>query len=110
MAGGRRWWPGVAGDGRRRRPRFQAQGKNGSASVVKMGKMEFCKRGFGERSNNLLERALRGEEDDMVRGGQGGVGGGGNDGEVGGENGLFGGKRGEEGGVVVVLWLLLLLE
>ena len=40
-----------------------------------MGKIEFCKRGFGERSNSSLERVRRGEEDGIVGGGQGGIGG-----------------------------------
>ena len=39
------------------------------ASLVEMVKMEFWKRDFGERSYSSLERALRGEEDGMVRGG-----------------------------------------
>ena len=54
----------------------------GGVSVVKKGKLEFCKRGFGERSYSSLERVRRGEEDGMVVGGQGGVGGGGNGGKV----------------------------
>jgi len=66
----------------------------GGASVVKNERLEFWKRGFGERSNSSSERARRGEEDGVVRGGQGGVGGGGIGGEVNGGNGLFGGKRG----------------
>ena len=55
------------------------------ASVVKNKKLEFCKKGFGERSNSSLERVRRGEEDGIVGGDQGGVGGGGNGGENGGE-------------------------
>jgi len=54
-----------------------------------MEKMEFCKRGYGERSNSSLERARQGEEDGIVGAGKGDVGGGGNDGEVLEVNGLF---------------------
>ena len=67
--------------------------------------LEFCKRDFGERSNSSLERALRGEEDGVVGGGQGAVGGGGYGGEALEVNGFLGGKEEEEDdgdGVVVV--------
>ena len=53
-----------------------------------MEKIEFCKRGFGERSNSSLERARRGEEDGMFGGDQGGVDDGENGGEVNGEDGF----------------------
>ena len=58
----------MAGDGRNPVAQAQAQASSG-ASIVHFGKMEFCKRDFGERSNSLSERARRGEEDGVVRGG-----------------------------------------
>ena len=47
-----------------------------------------------------MERARREGEDDVIVGGQSGVGGGGDGGEDGGENGLFGGKEEEVDGDV----------
>ena len=92
MAGHGRWSPVAAGGGRRR-PKSggpsPSPSNNGVASLAHLENLEFCKRDFGERSNSSLERALRGEEDGVVRGGQGGVGGGENGGEVLEVNGLF---------------------
>ena len=75
VSGGRSWLEKVA--------KAPSPSRLWGASVVKMGKMEFCKRDFGERNYSSLERALRGEEDGMVRGGQDGVGCGGDGGEGG---------------------------
>ena len=103
MAGGRRSWSEKVA---------KAPSPNNlwGASVVKMGKMEFCKRGIGERSNSSLERVQRGEEDSMVGGGQGGVGGGGNGGEVLEVIGCFDEKWRKKMVVWLVLRLLLLVE
>ena len=78
----------TTGVGRNPVAQAQAQATMGGASVVHMVKMEFWKRGFGERSYSSSERARRGEGDGMIVGGQGGVYGGGEGGEVGGENGF----------------------
>jgi len=59
----------MAGVGRNPVAQAQAQATMGGASVVKNERLEFWKRGFGERSNSSLERALRGEEDGAVGGG-----------------------------------------
>ena len=79
MARGRRRRPELAGVGW---TRPQKRGLDDGASVVQIVKMGFCKRGFGERSNSSLERALRREEYGVVRGGQDGARGGGKGGEV----------------------------
>ena len=86
VTGGGRSWPGTAGIG------SPSPSILWGASVAQNGRVEFCKRDFGERSNSSSERARRGERDGMVVGGQGGVYGGGDGGEGGGGNGLFGGK------------------
>ena len=79
MAGDGRWSPAAAGVGRGR-PESGSPSPSPSillgASVAQNGRVEFCKRDFGERSNSSSERARRGEEDGMVVGGQGGVCGG----------------------------------
>ena len=107
VTGGGRSWPKVAGDGRKRWPKLQIQTICGGASLVQNERLKFCKKGFGERRVDPLERARRGEEDDVIVGGQDGVYGGGDGGEGGDGNGLFGGKEeeeeGEEDGVVVVV-------
>ena len=78
MAGDGRWSPAAAGVGRGR-PESGSPSPSilWGASVAQNGRVEFCKRDFGERSNSSSERARRGEEDGMVVGGQGGVCGGG---------------------------------
>ena len=64
------------------------EGFDGGASIVQNQKLEVWKRSFGERSYSSSERARRGEEDGMIRGGQGSVGSGGDGGEGGGGNGF----------------------
>ena len=98
----------MAGSGRRWVAKAPSPSNHEGASVVHLKNLEFCKRDFGERSNSLLERVLRGEKDGVVRSGQGGVGCGENGGEVLEVMGCFGGKMeeedgGEDGVVVVVV-------
>ena len=47
----------------------QTQGKNGSASVVHYGLLEFWKRCLGERRIGLIEKARREGEGDVIGGG-----------------------------------------
>ena len=88
MAGHGRWSPAAAGGGQRR-SESGSPSNHGGASLAHLENLEFCKKDIGERSNSSLERALRGEEDGVVHGGQGGVGGGENGGKVLEVNGLF---------------------
>ena len=90
MVGHGRWSPAAAGGGRRQPESGSSSPSNhGGASLAHLKNLEFCKRDFGERSNSSLERARRGEENDIVGGGQGGVGGGENGDGVLEVNGLF---------------------
>ena len=65
------------------------------------GKMEFCKRGFGERRYSSLERALRGEAFGVIVAGHDGVGGG---------DRLFWWKKEEEDGDKVGVVVVVVVE
>ena len=89
VAGGGRRWPEVAEDGRRWVAKAPSP-SNGGVILVKFEISEFLKWWFGERRVGPLEGVFRGEDDGVVRGGQGGVGNVGKVVKCGGESGFLG--------------------